>query len=233
MVPASGIVDAAQLRHDRKRVDVGGLALVGAHAERGVALQMLDRLVAFLMRELHVLGGHVVLEIDEGLAAAPRRQLPDRLDAHSADRARSPAAAVRSPACRGRHAAAARRPASKPPRTAATKPKLPMTAPAPKCAGREAAGHEGGDRLVVARLDAAVRGQMHGRRPAAGHARRHRSLDAGTSSLPPRPASRRRHRLGRHVDDRQCPCRKDGDASGRRARAQTSASTAWPHDRRR
>ena len=62
-------IDPAQARHDGERVDVAGLALVGAHAERGVALQMLDRLVALLMGDGEIVQAHVVLEIDEGLAA--------------------------------------------------------------------------------------------------------------------------------------------------------------------
>src|SRR6185312_12904480 len=41
---------------------------------------------------------------------------------------------------------------------------------AAEMAGRKAAGHERSDRRFIARLDAGVRGQMHGRRPAAGHA---------------------------------------------------------------
>ena len=40
----SGLRDraAGKLSHDRQGVDVGGLALVGRHAKRGVALQELD-----------------------------------------------------------------------------------------------------------------------------------------------------------------------------------------------
>ena len=59
---------AERLGHDGEARHVGGLALVGRHAERGVALQVLDRDEAFAMREAHVLGRHVVLEVDEGLA---------------------------------------------------------------------------------------------------------------------------------------------------------------------
>ena len=43
----------------------------------GVALHVLDVLVAFAVREPHVLGGDVVLQVDEGLARAahlPRTQ---------------------------------------------------------------------------------------------------------------------------------------------------------------
>ena len=40
--------------HDGVAVDAGGLALIGRHAERGVALQQLDRAIAFACGERHV-----------------------------------------------------------------------------------------------------------------------------------------------------------------------------------
>ena len=49
--------------------DRTGLALVGGHAERGVTLQVLERAEALARRDLDVLVGDVVLQIDEGLAA--------------------------------------------------------------------------------------------------------------------------------------------------------------------
>ncbi len=58
---------AGKAGHDREAVDIGGLALVGCHAERGVALQMLDRDVILSRGERDVRGRNVVLEIDEGL----------------------------------------------------------------------------------------------------------------------------------------------------------------------
>ncbi len=76
-----GNADPAQPRHDGKGVDVAGLALVGAHAERRVALQMLDGLVALLMGQGQILHRHIVLQIDESLALGQVRDLPDRLDA--------------------------------------------------------------------------------------------------------------------------------------------------------
>ena len=54
----------------RRAIRVGDLALVGRHAERGVALEMLRRAEALARGELHVRHRHVVLEIDESLAAA-------------------------------------------------------------------------------------------------------------------------------------------------------------------
>ena len=43
--------------------------MVGAHAQRGVALEVLDRLVALAVRKFHVGHGHVVLEINKSLVA--------------------------------------------------------------------------------------------------------------------------------------------------------------------
>ena len=62
-------VDAARSSHQAQAVEVGGFALVGAHAQRGVALEVLDRLVALAVREFHIGHGHVVLEINKGLVA--------------------------------------------------------------------------------------------------------------------------------------------------------------------
>ena len=59
-------------RNDAQRIDVRRLALVRAHAGRGVALDMLDRAVAFAEREAEVAGGDVVLQVDEHLAALER-----------------------------------------------------------------------------------------------------------------------------------------------------------------
>ena len=53
--------------HDRVSVNVRGFPLVARHAERGVALQQLDRAKTFARSERHVITSHVVLEIDEGL----------------------------------------------------------------------------------------------------------------------------------------------------------------------
>ena len=62
----SRLVDraAGQRRHRGDGVDIGGLALIGRHAERRVALEMLDRDVALARGERDVLQRDVVLEID-------------------------------------------------------------------------------------------------------------------------------------------------------------------------
>ena len=59
---------AQQFRQNGEARHIGQLALVGRHAERGVALEMFDRNETFLFRQRHVLGGDVVLEVDEGHA---------------------------------------------------------------------------------------------------------------------------------------------------------------------
>ena len=98
-----------QLGHEREAGDVGGLALVGRHAERGVALQVLDRAEALALGERDVVGGDVVLEVDEGLAARA---------AHAPERRRTPCSPARPRAGRpaGRvkpQSAAASQPASR------------------------------------------------------------------------------------------------------------------------
>ncbi len=55
-----------RLGDDGERIHVAGLALVRCHARRRVALDVLDGAEAFLGGEAHILGRHVVLEIDEG-----------------------------------------------------------------------------------------------------------------------------------------------------------------------
>src|SRR6266404_3792645 len=64
---------AADIRENGEPIDVARLALIGTHAERGVALQMLDRAEAFARREFDIAYGHVVLDINEALAARPDR----------------------------------------------------------------------------------------------------------------------------------------------------------------
>ena len=59
---------AARCGHDGQTIQVRGFALVGAHAQRGVTLEVLNRLVTFAMRQFHVAYRHVMLEVDKGLA---------------------------------------------------------------------------------------------------------------------------------------------------------------------
>src|SRR5690242_21903452 len=59
-----------KLGEDRETGHAADPALIGRHAERGVALEMLDRAEAFPLRKRDVAGRNVVLEIDERLAAS-------------------------------------------------------------------------------------------------------------------------------------------------------------------
>ena len=71
-----GNAGAAQARHHSQPRDIGGLALIRAHAERGVTLEMFDRAIALPMRQRDIVAGHIMLQIDKGLALA--RHTPDR-----------------------------------------------------------------------------------------------------------------------------------------------------------
>ena len=64
---------AERLGDDADGIHVAGLALIGAHAGGGVALDVLDRAVALAQRQLEVVGGDVVQQVDEVLAALAER----------------------------------------------------------------------------------------------------------------------------------------------------------------
>ena len=76
-------------RGDGERVHVGELALVGRHAGRGVALDVLDRAQALLDRELDVLDADVVLKVDESLDGSVAEHVQRRAEraAHGRGRA--------------------------------------------------------------------------------------------------------------------------------------------------
>ena len=75
--PHCGRLAIRELTHDRKAIDVGRATLIHAHAERRVALQMLDGDVVLTCGERHICSRHVAGKIDEGFAAfgggAPER----------------------------------------------------------------------------------------------------------------------------------------------------------------
>ena len=77
VVPVSAMVLPVSSGHDRKADDIGGLALVGRHAERRIALEVLDGAEVLPMRQLHILHGHVVLEVDPGASLADL-DMPER-----------------------------------------------------------------------------------------------------------------------------------------------------------
>ena len=78
-VPGLGNGRAARAGEEGEAVHVARPALVGAHAEGGVALEVLDRRVALARRERDVGRGHVVLEVDERLGVLRSRNRPERL----------------------------------------------------------------------------------------------------------------------------------------------------------
>ena len=52
-------------------VHVAGLALVDAHARRGVALHMFDRAITFAQGQMHIGDGDVVLQVNKSLVRRP------------------------------------------------------------------------------------------------------------------------------------------------------------------
>ena len=72
--PELARVHLQQLRGDADRVDVGELALLGAGADRRVALDVLDRAQAGADRAAHVGDGRVALEVDEHRVLVAVRQ---------------------------------------------------------------------------------------------------------------------------------------------------------------
>ena len=148
---------ARQRGHGGEPVDARGLALVGRHAERRIALQVLDRDIAFARRERDVLQGHVVLEVDP-----------------------SPSRRIRLRPC-GRHAILTRRGVRRRALAAACGVTLPQGLVQREGAVRRPGDrdpldfnlrHERGESLVVAQLALGLRVKMDRRRPAAGQQQR-------------------------------------------------------------
>src|SRR5947207_1434351 len=155
---------AAELGHEGERVDVARLALVGAHALRGVALQMLDGPVALAIRQADVIRGHVVLQVDEGLATNQRDLLrhlpgerglvrPGRIDRLGG---RAPAAIF-----------GGTMPGLGTLRNRGRRLERSVDPPGGEAARLESVRHEGSDVLAIARLCPDMRGEMDGRGPPA------------------------------------------------------------------
>ena len=159
-------INTARSRHQAQAVEVGGLALVRAHAQRGVALEVLDRLVALAVRELHVGHGHIVLEINKGLVAGLVTQ--QRACGHKGG-----AGVVFEQRCGVIKAVAADGgglSACLPARFNGFAPGLAAHhGTRAKLGAVKAAGHKAGNVGAVDGLDVAVRTQMHRGRPAARH----------------------------------------------------------------
>ena len=184
---------------DAERVDVAGLALVGAHAGRGVALDVLDRAIALAQRKADVGGGDVVLQVDERLALC---RAPARAAAPAARPASSIAGSSGGSAAKPA-AAAASTPARAPSRRQAASVKAPLQAPAERSAWTGSSGQEERALVVVARARARLRLQMDGRVPAAGH--RHDDRRGCARPRPFQPAIAQRTDL--HLTDRAMPLR--------------------------
>ena len=58
-------IKPALLRHDGQCVEIRCLALIGAHTQCGVALEVFNRLVAFQMGQSDIVNGYVALKIDK------------------------------------------------------------------------------------------------------------------------------------------------------------------------
>ena len=172
---------------DGEPVHVRRLALVGRHAGRGVALDMLDRSHALAHGEPDVLGRHIVLEVDEGLhllrvarmrngpmeTAGGRDRAGDREGA-LARRARSSGAGAMALGERGGEIEG-------------------PVAGADRCLRlRRGAGHIDFPLRIEVELAARLREEMHRRRPAARHEdeiaadprpRRHRTIGTEGAQL--------------------------------------------------
>ena len=95
VVPISGIGFPEDFRKRANPVDGARSALVGAHAQRRVALDVLDHLVALAGGDRYVGRRRVGLEIDEALAR-PRHRLGSRHDPTGAIGRFGPVVGVRS-----------------------------------------------------------------------------------------------------------------------------------------
>ena len=95
--PDLGDLLAERFGRDGERVHVRRLALIGRHAGRGVALDVLDRAHALARRELDVARGDVVLEIDERLGQLLLRPAARRGRTCRRDRDRAPSTLRRCP----------------------------------------------------------------------------------------------------------------------------------------
>ncbi len=140
------------------------LALIGRHAQGRIALQVFDRTETLARGKLHVLAGHVVLQVDERLANGVL-DAPERTRSDSIVGALPGGHSLRIETCRDGGLSA---------RLAA----LPERVPQPERSGagarrahpaRRLTRHEGRESLRPLRLASEVRRQREARVPASGH----------------------------------------------------------------
>ena len=157
------------LGEEREADDIAGLALVGAHPQRGVALEMLDRLVALAHGERDVAHGDVVLQVDKSLAAPVSR-------GNAPERAQSPGRnglGVRCGIRSGSTKTSLRRRVETGTMTVRQRAAHIGASVHAACGHdrqRRALGHERGQRFIVAQAPACLGKQMHRGIPAARHA---------------------------------------------------------------
>ena len=206
---------------DGERVHVGELALIGRHAGRGVALDVLDRAHALLHRELRCPWRRRRSGNRRKLSRGGRR-------AHAAARRafrRRPAARPRRQCVRARGAAkpaadAAARPAASPSASASRETEGRVAGAGGPLALHGRAGQEDLQRLVEGELAARLREEMHRGRPAAGHQKRvagDRPHAAGMAARagPPRSAEpARRPRASRPWSRPRIPAARAASGSG-------------------
>ncbi len=174
---------------DGERVHVGELALIGGHAGRGVALDVLDAAHALLNRKLDVADRDIVLHIDEGFQP-PVAEHMQRCAEGSAPRGRCASDRVR---VRRRRLEPGRSRCGPPGRVALREP-LGEPEGAVASAGRAQARSrlartEGLERRVEDEPPARLREEVHGRRPAARHEERV-AFDSAHTAGPRREADR-------------------------------------------
>ena len=207
---------------DRERVHVRKLALVGRHAGRGVALDVLDRAHALLDRQAHVLGANVVLEIDERLRA-PVRVNGGLMDRRVGERWKNAADGVGA-RCRRDEPGRCRRRA--PGRVAfgerARKIEGRIAGAGRPLALRRRSRLEELQRLVESKLAARLREQMHRGRPSA----RHEERVAGDFSLSATMLDANRIDPQATVDAENLGAGDDLDARGARGLGQRSLGLA-------
>src|SRR5271154_7000897 len=75
-LPDAGQRYVARCREYRTADQAADAPLIGRHAVRRVPLHMLDVLVTLTLRQPDIIGGDIVLQIDEGFASA--LNFPDR-----------------------------------------------------------------------------------------------------------------------------------------------------------
>ena len=161
-----GNVDTERLGHQRQTDDITHLAAIGRHTERGVTLEVFDRDETLAMRQANIVGGDIVLRIDDGLGFAPvDTDFVNRLNRVS----QPPAAGIALARAVPPSALTTLAPTDTPESKQASVFQIPAAEPA-TCIGSSLVGSDETGLLGIPdRLYAAVRHQVDDRRPATRH----------------------------------------------------------------